>query len=545
LTQSPSRDTFIMANVPGQNNAAPTVTESISESSQSYGKPASHNGPLETIKVDGNKSLTLTAGNLLLNDPTAKKANRTCGFAGFGASAAPATHTIPLYNVLWAEQKNETLVIDYAKQVAKNRVQAATWTFVVNEADSPDVQTWVDTLMTKAYGPAKRCKRAKVLVNPHAGPGGAEKKWRVDCEPLFKAARMPMDVELTTFSGQALEKAREVDVDAFDTIVTCSGDGLAHEVFNGLGQRPDATQALQKIAVSHIPCGSGNAMSINLYGSYRPSIAALAIIKGVETPMDLISITQGDKRTLSFLSQALGVVAESDLATEHLRWMGGARFTWGFLVRIFEKKCYPCDLAVKVEIEDKPGVKEHYRQYTHKASSTNLGTAEAPRAENADAVPRQDAERQGLPPLRYGTINDDLPEGWELIPQDKMGNFYCGNMAFMAPDANFFSAALANDGLMDLVCINGDMSVPAQLSMLLSVESGKFFDNSLVSYRKISAYRIIPRNQKDGYISIDGEKVPFAPFQAEIHQGLGRVISKSGKYEAPGPTGWEKGRIGA
>ncbi|GKT84009.1 sphingosine kinase [Colletotrichum tofieldiae] len=533
-----------MANVPGQNNAAPTVTGSISESSQSYGKPASHNGPLETIKVDGNKSLTLTAENLLLN-------------------AAPTTHTIPLYNVLWAEQKNEALVIDYAKQVAKNRVQAATWTFVVNEADSPDVQTWVDTLMTKAYGPAKRCKRAKVLVNPHAGPGGAEKKWRVDCEPLFKAARMPMDIELTTFSGQALEKAREVDVDAFDTIVTCSGDGLAHEVFNGLGQRPDATQALQKIAVSHIPCGSGNAMSLNLYGSYRPSICALAIIKGVETPMDLISITQGDKRTLSFLSQALGVVAESDLATEHLRWMGGARFTWGFLVRIFEKKCYPCDLAVKVEIEDKPGVREHYRQHTHRASPANLGTAEAPRAENADAVPSYDAERQGLPPLRYGTVNDDLPEGWELIPQDKMANFYCGNvwlcvlyagrdglltssqMAFMAADANFFSAALANDGLMDLVCINGDISVSAQLGMLLSVESGKFFDNSLVSYRKISAYRIIPRDQKDGYISIDGEKVPFAPFQAEVHRGLGRVISKSGKYEAPGPAGWEKGRIGA
>ncbi|EFQ35684.1 diacylglycerol kinase catalytic domain-containing protein [Colletotrichum graminicola] len=534
-----------MANVPGQTNAAPAVTESISESSQLYGKPASQIGPLDAIKVDGNKSLTLVAENLILKDPTATKAHRTCGFAGFGASATSATHTIPLYNVLWAEQTNESLVIDYAKQVAKNRVQAAKLTFAINEADGADVQSWVDTLLTKAYGPAKRCKRAKVLVNPHAGPGGAEKKWRVDCEPLFKAARMPMDVELTTYSGQALKTAREVDIDAFDTIVTCSGDGLAHEVFNGLAQRPDAARALRKIAVSHIPCGSGNAMSINLYGSHRASIAALALIKGVETPMDLISITQGDRRTLSFLSQSLGIVAESDLGTEHLRWMGGARFTWGYLMRIFEKKCYPCDLAVKVEIEDKPGVKEHYRQYTHKASSTSLGTAEAPRAENADAAQNQDAEPQGLPPLKYGTINEDLPDGWELIPHDKMGNFYCGNMPFMAADANFFSAALPNDGLMDLVCINGDVSVSNQLSLILGVDSGKLFDNPLVSYRKISAYRIIPRNQKNGYISIDGEKVPFEPFQAEVHPGLGRVISKRGKYEGPGPAGWEKSRIGA
>ncbi|OHE94500.1 diacylglycerol kinase catalytic domain-containing protein [Colletotrichum orchidophilum] len=528
-----------MANLAGEHNTAPTVTESISESSQSYGKPASRHGSPETVKVDGNKSLTLASENLILNDPTANKSKRTCGFAGFGASA-PAMQSVPLYNVLWAEQTGKTLTIDYAKQVSTQRVQAAKWTFTVNDADGPDVRSWIDTLMTRAYGPAKRCKRAKVLVNPHAGPGGAEKKWRVDVEPLFKAARMPMDVDLTTFSGQALAVSRDVDVDAFDTIVTCSGDGLAHEAFNGLGQRPDASRALQKIAISHIPCGSGNAMSCNLYDSHRPSICALAIIKGVETPVDLISITQGNRRTLSFLSQALGVVAESDLATEHLRWMGGARFTWGFLTRIFEKKCYPCDLAVKVEIGDKAGVKRHYKEHTRRALATHTGAGEPPRAENADGASSPSGDQEGLPPLRYGTINDDLPDGWELIPYQKMGNFYCGNMGYMAPNANFFAAALPNDGLMDLVCVDGDVSIGAQVSLLTSVESGKFFDNPVASYRKISAYRIIPRNQKSGYISIDGEKVPFEPFQAEVHRGLGKVISKRGKYEAPGPLGWEK-----
>ncbi|KAF9873668.1 diacylglycerol kinase catalytic domain-containing protein [Colletotrichum karsti] len=528
-----------MANV---QNSPLTMPESISESSQSYGKPASRGGLPETIKVDGNKSLTLTPENLLLNDPTAKKASRTCSFAGFGTSA-PVTSSVPLYNVLWVELADQRLTIDYAKYVAKHRVQAAQWNFTIADADTADVRTWADTLLTKAYGPAKRCKRAKVLVNPHAGPGGAERKWRVDCEPLFKAARMPIDVTLTTYSGQAVELSQELDVDAFDTIVTCSGDGLAYEVFNGLGNRPDAFSALQKIAVSHIPCGSGNAMSCNLYGTFRPSLAALAIIKGVETALDLVSITQGDRRTLSFLSQALGVVAESDLATEHMRWMGGARFTVGFLQRIFQKKCYPCDIAAKVEIEDKQEVKEHYKRMMSAASATNLGFAEAPKPESAEPGSSQ-AETRGLPPLKYGTINDDLPEGWELIPHNTLGNFYCGNMAYMAADANFFSAAFANDGLMDLVLIDGDVSVSSQLNMLLSVENGKFFDNPLVSYKKVTAYRIIPRDQEDGYISIDGEKVPFEPFQAEIHKSLGRVISKRGGYEAAGPMNWDKITIG-
>ena len=112
-------------------------------------------------------------------------------------------------------------------------------------------------------------------------------------------------------------------------------------------------------------------------------------------------------------------------------------------------------------------------------------------------------------------------------------------MAWMAPNANFFPAAIASDGLMDLVTIDGNLPVVSAAKTLLSVETGKFFDDPNVKYRKISAYRIIPRNQIDGYISIDGEKVPFEPFQAEIHKGLGRVISKRGTYESAGPSNWQ------
>lgn len=112
-------------------------------------------------------------------------------------------------------------------------------------------------------------------------------------------------------------------------------------------------------------------------------------------------------------------------------------------------------------------------------------------------------------------------------------------MAYMAPDANFFPAALSNDGLMDLITNDGDIPLFKSISMQLGVESGDFFDNPLVTYRKISAYRIIPRNQETGYISIDGEAIDFGPFQAEIHPGLGMTLSKKGIFEAPGPRNWD------
>lgn len=109
----------------------------------------------------------------------------------------------------------------------------------------------------------------------------------------------------------------------------------------------------------------------------------------------------------------------------------------------------------------------------------------------------------------------------------------------MAPDTNFFSAALANDGLIDLVTIDGDVSPLKAIGLQLSVESGNFFDSPLVKYRKVSAYRIIPRTQGTGYISIDGEAIPWEPFQAEVHHGLGLTLSKKGIFEAPGPRDWD------
>ncbi|ROW07044.1 hypothetical protein VPNG_06594 [Cytospora leucostoma] len=470
------------------------------------------------------------------------------------------SRSIPLYDILWAELSGDghTLTIDYAHEVSKTRRRATKLSFPTIAADPEDedlysppdaIARWIEHLMDRSYGPASRRKRAYVLVNPHAGPGGAVKIWEEQVRPIFEAARMPMTIRHTTFSGEAVDLAEQMDIDAFDIIVPCSGDGLPHEVFNGLGNRPDAKRALQKIAVAHIPCGSGNALACNVFGTHRPSLAALAIVKGVATPMDLISITQGDRRKLSFLSQALGIIAEADLGTEHLRWMGEHRFTYGVVTRILKKKVYPCDLYVKVDIDQKQDVREHYRRERQNTStveldkmttSTGAKTQVGRDSSVADSDEAAGGEHgSGLPPLKYGTVNDKLPLGWEKIDADKVGNFYCGNVAYMAPDVIFFNAAWINDGYMDLVTVDGDVPTAQAPGLLLSVGNNSFFDNPLVTYRKVSAFRIIPKDQEDGYISIDGEKVPFEPFQAEVHPRLGMVITKRGLMEAPGPKDWD------
>lgn len=360
-----------------------------------------------------------------------------------------------------------------------------------------------------------------------------------DIEPILAAAKCKIDVERTQAQGHAVEIAKNLDIEAYDVIAACSGDGLPHEIFNGLGKKRDARRALTKIAVVQLPCGSGNALSLNLNGTDSNSLAALAVVKGIRTPLDLVSITQGDQRILSFLSQSFGIVAECDLNTDHLRWMGSARFTWGFLVRLLEKSVYPCDIAVKVDIGTKPEIRDHYRNELN-----HMSPPEESRRDS-ELYLSFSSDEAGLPPLQYGTVNDPLPSDWTLEPSPKLGNFWCGNMPSMAPDTNVFPAALPCDGFADLVTVSGDISrVSSIRSMLAAATDHKFFDMDHVCYRKIAAYRLIPKSDSGGKkggdvggicVSIDGERFPGEPWQAEIHRGLGMVLSRRrGLYEPKG-----------
>ncbi|KAH7160398.1 ATP-NAD kinase-like domain-containing protein [Dactylonectria estremocensis] len=487
------------------------------------------------LELEGKKMLTIGTEHLELYDPiTTKSAGMSCIPL---RSASSKTQLIPLYNVLWAKVSNNQIIIDFVLHASRTLIEPSNLTIPLAPTDSNGpggsfAETFARAILARAYREAKSRKRAYVLINPNSGPGGAIRLWKNEVKPIFDAARMELDVVILSHGGEAAELAEKADLSKYDTIMACSGDGTPHEIFNGLGNRFDASHALASMPVSHIPCGSGNGFSCNLYGSHQASFAALAIVKGIVAPIDLVSVTHGSKRILSFLSQTVGMIAESDLGTEHLRWMGSNRFEWGVLTRIFNRTCYPCDLAVKVEIEEKAGIKAHYRRHASNASLARVASGDSTKASlTADL---------GLPELKYGTVQSPLPEGWELVSEDSIGIFYAGNMAYMGPNVNFFPASIISDGLMDLVTVDGDLSPVTAIRVMLKTDSPKFFDNPHVKYKKISAYRIIPRNQDDGFISIDGERIPFGPFQAEIHPGLGRVISKDGKYEAEGPANWDK-----
>jgi sphingosine kinase len=449
-------------------------------------------------------------------------------------SGSKTTHSIPYYNILDASLDGLELTIQHALPTSKNSCRPSTISYTLIDKTSINAaKSWLAKLLDMAYMNSQRYKRIKVLVNPFGGQGAAHKLYTSEVEPLFRAAGCFIDTQETTHSGHAIEIARQLNVDAYDVVACASGDGLPHEVFNGLAQQPKPRRALRKIAVTQLPCGSGNAMSCNLNGTNSPSLAALAVVKGMRTPLDLMAVTQGNKMYWSFLSQAVGIIADCDLGTENMRWMGSARFTVGILIRLLGKTVYPAELAVKVDIDDKDAIKAAYRDSRDQSQDIS-GKREWEAHQDLDSD-----KEDSLPALRYGTVLQDVPSDWEKSSKPTLGNFYCGNMAFMSADTPFFAAALPSDNHIDMVDIDGTIPRHKAIEMITGVEKNKTFDMDVVNYRKVSAYRISPKlrtGQKTGYISIDGERVPFEPFQVEVVGGLGTVLSRNGAvYEFEGP----------
>jgi len=68
----------------------------------------------------------------------------------------------------------------------------------------------------------------------------------------------------TTHGKHATEIARDFSLD-YDALVTVSGDGLIHEVMNGLAQHARSKEAFS-IPIAPVPTGTGNGTSLNLLG---------------------------------------------------------------------------------------------------------------------------------------------------------------------------------------------------------------------------------------------------------------------------------------
>ncbi|EJS42536.1 lcb5p [Saccharomyces arboricola H-6] len=426
----------------------------------------------------------------------------------------------------------------------------------------------VEEILKRSYRNTRRNKSIFVIINPFGGKGKAKKLFMTKAKPLLLASRCSIEVVYTKYPGHAIEIVQEIDIDKYDTIACASGDGIPHEVINGLYRRPDHVKAFNKLAITEIPCGSGNAMSVSCHWTNNPSYSTLCLIKSVETKVDLMCCSQPsyvrEHPKLSFLSQTYGLIAETDINTEFIRWMGPARFELGVAFNIIQKKRYPCEIYVKYAAKSKNELKTHYLEYKNKGSlefqhitmnkhdedRNNYNYDNGCETENEDEDEGEDEGGEKGNSSFFDLVNsstdqiteedfkikypldEGVPCDWERLDPNIAGNlgiFYTGKMPYVAADTKFFPAALPSDGTMDMVITDARTSLTRMAPILLGLDKGSHVLQPEVLHSKILAYKIIPK-LTSGLFSIDGEKFPLEPLQVEIMPRLCKTLLRNGRY---------------
>ncbi|KZV90236.1 hypothetical protein EXIGLDRAFT_750735 [Exidia glandulosa HHB12029] len=419
---------------------------------------------------------------------------------------------VPLSQVVWAEANEGNVLV--SALVRKGNLALVNWHC---ECDAAAAKPWVEELMRAAYGDVKPRRRLKIIINPVGGPGRGRQIWEKRAKPVFDAAHAELDVTFTERQGHAGDIAESLPLD-FDAVVTVSGDGLLHEVLNGFAKRPDARKAMQ-IPVAPLPTGSGNGFALSLIGlkdGLDPAAAALNVIKGQPMDLDLCSFTQAGKTYYSFMSQSMGLMADVDLGTEHLRWMGNARFMYGFLRGLVSLKECPVELSIKVSDTDKKKMVD-----THRAlRSKRVASASRPDLTDTNV---EDLEDSSLPELRFA----DGPDHEWITFEKPVLYVYAGKMPYVSVDLLQFPVSHANDGLIDLVVQERTQRGDLVKAIGVAPKGGQYWIDSQ-HYFKVHAYRAKPLGP--GYLSVDGEAYPWEEFQVEAHAGLATTLSMLGHY---------------
>ncbi|KAI8139534.1 ATP-NAD kinase-like domain-containing protein [Fennellomyces sp. T-0311] len=381
----------------------------------------------------------------------------------------------------------------------------------VEQSKAAETQAFCSAVMAHIYEGITAGRRLKVLVNPFSGQGHAKKIFKEKVSPVFESAQCNIDYQETEYQGHAIEIAKELDVDAYDAIVTVSGDGIIHEIINGFSQRPDARTALKKVPLGVIPGGTGNALSICMLGEklgFDPIHTARQVVKGKNMAFDLCSVTYDDHRYMSFLSHNYGITSYADLATESMRWMGDTRTIVGLLQQIFTGASYQMEAAVQIVETSKDKIKSSFPSEVQ-VPATGSGPIQ-------DTIP---------------DLSQPVPDDWTVIKGD-VSFFLTSKTPWLARGMLSHPCAEPNDGLLDLFLVRSNHSLFSKLDLFGKVETGHQIDSDAVEYYKVKAFRLTPiaKPGKKVYVAIDGEHAPAKTFQVEVHPGLGSVLSLYPNY---------------
>ncbi|KAF3332973.1 sphingosine kinase 1-like isoform X1 [Carex littledalei] len=392
------------------------------------------------------------------------------------------------------------------------------------EMETKEMVTLWGRLISDCMNSLGRPQVLFVIVNPFGGNKNGPKIFENEVKPLLEAAGINFKMQETRYRLHAREIAYSLDFTKYDGLVTVSGDGVLAEVVNGLLKREDWERAI-KMPLGIIPGGcTGNGMVKSLLhpvgDHYSASNATFAIIRGHKCSLDVASIVQGEKMVFSVLLLTWGLVADIDIESEKLRWMGNARIEIYSLLRIFGLRRY----NGKIRFVPAPG----YEQY-----GEPVREPDGSKGENGD--------RSKLH-CYQGASTEFEASKWRFI-DGPFVTVWIHNVPWASKDVMAAPKAQFSDGCLDLVIVR-DCPKTVLLSLLLSIRDGSHVNSPFVTYLKVKALQLEPgRRVGDsamrGIIDMDGEVIARgddatnqdpnlmdygSPFLMKLDQGLATLF---------------------
>ena len=194
----------------------------------------------------------------------------------FGSASSPSSSRLSSLDLNAFNKKSEQFILHYLVLNTSTLKKPSYKNFIFSVENS-NIALDVITRLRDAIYP-KLIKKVLVLINPFGGKKQAASIYNAIPARMFSLANIETEVVESQSVGHITKLINEIDVYKYDVITTVSGDGLFHELVNGILSRNDWETAA-KIPLAMIAGGTASALNKNLDTLY-PAFAALSIIKG-------------------------------------------------------------------------------------------------------------------------------------------------------------------------------------------------------------------------------------------------------------------------
>lgn len=367
-------------------------------------------------------------------------------------------------------------------------------------------------------------QRFLVILNPYSGGNGPKSKsgalyvYETMVKPMLEQAGVEHDSLATTHGGHAKERMGSKrqsnnsdnaasngngneeggtnncdepewrDIAEYDAIIAMGGDGILFEIFQGIHSREDEEELLSKLKFGIVPCGTCNGLAKSILhwsdknADCTPMESVFQICKGHTSRLDLASyqLAKTKKTYTSFLSFSWGLIADCDLESECLRWLGAIRTdVWAVYRGILFPKKYRARFSYlpTSKTEDNNG----------SVSSTTV------------VLPK---------------VDEALPKDWVTI-EDDFSVFWVCNTTHASYNVFTCPMSKMNDGVFYVLIVRSSVSRLRLLQMLLKLETGGHIDCTGLEVVSCLAYRLEPLSDNT-YNDLDGELIEGGTIQASL-----------------------------